>query len=168
MIHLPTDAADTFTIDETWYTRPEGVKDRLSAGGIVVRVDDDGDVLLALVREGDWAPYILPKGGIERGESVEAAALREIAEEAGLTQLTLLADLGTRERLSFDRDVWITTRYFLYVTDQVDGTPTDADHHYGLWWFRLDNLPTLAWREQQALIEENASLIRKLVISSSA
>jgi len=106
-------------IDESWYVRPEGIKDRISAGGIIARRDDSGQVFLALTR-GEGAvgsAYILPKGGIDPGESVEEAARREIAEEAGFSRLTLLETLGTRERLSYDRRRWITTHYFVFETD---------------------------------------------------
>ncbi len=50
-----------------------------AAGGIVVR---DGRVLLVhRLRYDDWT---LPKGKLEPGESWEQAALREVAEEAGV------------------------------------------------------------------------------------
>jgi 8-oxo-dGTP pyrophosphatase MutT (NUDIX family) len=147
------------TIDDTWYERPPGVRDRSSAGGVVTRLDAEGRALVALVREQDYPQYVLPKGRIERGEQVEEAARREIAEEAGLTDLALLADLGQRSRLSFDRRQWITTRYFLFSTAQTDGRPTDTKHHYGLWWFPLDALPDMLWPEQRALLGEHAALI---------
>lgn len=43
---------------------------------------------------------MLPKGTIEPGETPEAVALREVAEEAGLRNLRIVADLG-EERYSF-------------------------------------------------------------------
>ncbi|MHB0874653.1 MAG: NUDIX domain-containing protein, partial [Anaerolineae bacterium] len=89
-------------IDDSWYSRPAGVPQRTSAGGVIARVEA-GTVLVGLVREGDFPDYILPKGRLEPGEEVEAAAVREIAEEAGITDLRLLRPLGVRERLSFDR-----------------------------------------------------------------
>ena len=47
-----------------------------SAGGIVVR---DGRILLVRhARKGTWG---LPKGRVEEGEALEAAALREVLEE---------------------------------------------------------------------------------------
>ncbi len=55
----------------------------MSAGGLVI----DARGRIALVRQrnrrGRWH-WTLPKGRIDRGETVEAAALREVHEESGL------------------------------------------------------------------------------------
>ncbi|MDB4992001.1 MAG: muT4 [Parcubacteria group bacterium] len=71
-----------------------------SAGGIVL--GDSGTV--AMVFSKNSQSWLLPKGHVEPGESDEAAARREIAEETGLTDLELLDDLGefTRARVSFE------------------------------------------------------------------
>lgn len=52
-----------------------------AAGGLVL--NEKGDVLM-IFRRGSWD---LPKGKIDPGESVEAAAIREVEEETGLSQL---------------------------------------------------------------------------------
>jgi ADP-ribose pyrophosphatase YjhB (NUDIX family) len=148
----------TYMINDTWYTRPPNVPDRTSAGGVVVR-RQDGRVYVALVKEGNLPAYVLPKGGIEKGEDLEETARREIEEEAGLSNLKLVAKLGTRERLSFEKKQWITTHFFLFVSDQVDGTPTDTEMEYLLRWFPIDDLPPMFWREQRELIETNRRYI---------
>ncbi len=60
-----------------------------AAGGILERQGSNGSEIAVVHRrryrhvdgsKGDW---VLPKGKIECGESVEAAALREVAEETG-------------------------------------------------------------------------------------
>ena len=60
-----------------------GEKEKLAAGGVVV--ETDGDVVRVLLvhrpRYGDWS---FPKGGVNAGESVEDAALREVMEETGI------------------------------------------------------------------------------------
>lgn len=70
------------------------VRDEHSAGGVVVRprADGDWDVLLIATHEGGrWS---LPKGHVEEGESPEAAALREVQEETGVTA-ALMEPLAT-------------------------------------------------------------------------
>ena len=67
-------------IDETWYCRLPAAKERIAAGGVVLRQEDQC-VYLALAREADIPPFVLPKGEVEPGESLEAAARREIREE---------------------------------------------------------------------------------------
>ena len=52
----------------------------LGAGGVVF--DRSGKVLLLRRRCGDW---VFPKGHIDEGETAVQAALREIAEEAGVS-----------------------------------------------------------------------------------
>lgn len=148
-------------IDATWYQRPPDVPERTSAGGVVVRWEGD-TLLVALVREGDFPGYILPKGRLEPGEEREQAARREIAEESGLEDLTLLGYLGARERLSFDRQWWIITHYYLYLTQQVQAQPSDIAHSYVLHWFPLEDLPTLTWPEQRELLESSRETIMRL------
>jgi len=62
------------------------------AGGVVLR---DGRVLLVRAKPAphDW---VLPKGHIERGETPEAAAVREVREEAGV-EATAGREVGVLE-----------------------------------------------------------------------
>lgn len=66
-----------------------------SAGGVVVQ-RRCGRLRIAVM----YSPYgtwVFPKGGIETGESPEAAARREIAEEIGIENLRGRGRLGTTE-----------------------------------------------------------------------
>ena len=55
------------------------------AGGIVLRGPRGRrEVLLVRPLADPGAPWVLPKGHIEPGEDVEAAALREVREETGV------------------------------------------------------------------------------------
>jgi ADP-ribose pyrophosphatase YjhB (NUDIX family) len=146
-------------VDASWYARPAGYRHRIGAGGAAVRAPD-GRVLVALVKEvelGD-AHYVLPKGGVEAGEDIAQAAVREIAEESGLTDLTYLGALGTLSRQSFNRKYWQTSHYGLYITPQTEGIIADPAN-YGLAWFPLDNLPPMFWPDEAHLLQSRADWI---------
>ncbi|HEX9712178.1 MAG TPA: NUDIX domain-containing protein [Actinomycetota bacterium] len=83
-----------------------------AAGGVVI----DGDRVLVLHRP-HRREVRLPKGHIEDGESAEAAALRETAEESGHLELETLADLGEQvvrfTSTVSGREIERVERYFL-------------------------------------------------------
>lgn len=153
-------------IDDSWYHRSPGLIEEVSAGGIVVRLQpqesyQSQEIYVALIRERGAPQYVLPKGRLEAGETVEQAAFREIGEEAGLLDLQMLANLGTRERLSFSKRRWKKVHYFLFLTTQVQADPSRLEPGNQLEWFSLDRVPTLYWPEQKALIDFNRELIKK-------
>ena len=57
-------------IDDTWYRRLPAAKERIAAGGIVLRREDRRVYValareLALVREAEVPSFVLPKGEVE-------------------------------------------------------------------------------------------------------
>lgn len=150
-------------IDASWYKKPAHIKERIAAGGIIVRIDE-GQLLIGLIKEAKFPmDYSLPKGGVEKGEAIEQAARREIAEEAGITELEAMCYLGKQERLSFSKRSWAVIHYYLFKTTQKTGRPTDIKN-YSLEWFPLDKLPQIFWPEQKTFIEQNMEKIRQLII----
>jgi ADP-ribose pyrophosphatase YjhB (NUDIX family) len=85
----------------------------LSAGGLVI----DARGRIALVRQrnrrGRWH-WTLPKGRIDRGETVEAAALREVYEETGLRARIVRPIVLHEGRLHF-------TQFFEMTVERDDG-----------------------------------------------
>jgi len=65
----------------------------VSAGGVVYRVED-GRPLFLLIRD-SYQNWGFPKGHLEKSELPEAAALREVSEETGLTDLVVRGELST-------------------------------------------------------------------------
>jgi len=56
-----------------------------AAGGVVWRNRADGETEVVLVHRPRYDDWTLPKGKAHDGETDEACALREVAEETGLT-----------------------------------------------------------------------------------
>ena len=69
------------------------MRTEISAGGLVVCKQNE-KLFIALLQDekGNWT---FPKGLIEKGEDPQVAAQREIAEEIGLTGITLVKPLDT-------------------------------------------------------------------------
>lgn len=58
-----------------------------AAGGIV---ENEKEEILLIFRRGKWD---LPKGKLDKGESLEECAVREVEEETGLSEVKLIAPL---------------------------------------------------------------------------
>ena len=75
----------------------------VSSGAILFKVTDRG-VFVAFVRD-SVGKMTFPKGHVERGETIEATARREVLEEAGLSGLRLVRKLGRIQITFVDRFV---------------------------------------------------------------
>lgn len=73
-------------------------KKTISAGGIITKIAN-GKPRILLIRDLLHTDWVLPKGHVEDGETIEEAALREVREEAGLSNIHIDRLLGTYERL---------------------------------------------------------------------
>lgn len=158
-----------FSIDDTWYERTPELPERISAGGVVVRIDGGG-LLVALVRERDeygreLPGYVLPKGRVDPGEDIATTAIREIQEEAGLSALEALGELAVLEHQDLNREWWAICHYGLYYTTQISGEILDVDHHFDFGWFPLEALPEIFWPCEREMLHRERHRIYDMVIS---
>ncbi|MEM7019638.1 MAG: NUDIX domain-containing protein [Pseudomonadota bacterium] len=158
-----TNLSYTFSsmINDSWYKRPKSIWTRESAGGVVCRQDDDG-IKVALIREIYYDEWVLPKGQVEWHEEAEKAARREIAEEAGIKELTLIKELGTLERLTYEKDQWVKMYMFLYTTEPIQCIPSDYMHPDPPTWVDIYQLDCMYWPDQRELIEQHREEICQL------
>ena len=89
--------------------------DRLSCGAVIVREAENGWLTLMLRAYHNWD---FPKGICEDGESPLDAAIREIGEETGITELEF--DWGDRFTDTGPYNRGKTARYYLARTDQAE------------------------------------------------
>ncbi len=87
--------------------------DRLSCGAVIVRETDDGWLTLMLRAYHNWD---FPKGICEEGESPMDAAIREVGEETGITDLDFAWGDRSTDPGPYNRGK--TARYFLARTYQ--------------------------------------------------
>ena len=143
------------------------IKKTVNAGGIV-RKKIDGKVFIVLTRDSRKHVWILPKGHLEDGETIEETALREVKEETGLDLIEIVKKLGVKERLSFIGDELKTIHYFLFDCGDVDGLNKklhkikDGTMILEPKWFPLDKLPRLFWKDQKEIIKDNLDIIFNL------
>ena len=64
-----------------------------AAGGVLMRAGSEG-LEVAVIHRPKYSDWTLPKGKLDRGESFEQAALREVEEETGM-QAEMGVELGS-------------------------------------------------------------------------
>ncbi len=146
--------------------RPLRRVDETSAGGLVLdRLGSGarGALIGRLDRRGRLL-WSLPKGHVEPGETEAQTAVREVAEETGISG-RVIGKLGTIDFwfVAEGRRVHKTVHhYLLLVTDPVHGLElSDADVEVSeVAWVPLDELPSrLAYADERRLLDRVPALL---------
>ncbi len=115
---------------------------------VAVLIERDGRILLGRRAEGtrEAGRWSFPAGFVERGERVEDAAVREVAEEVGLrVELGSLLGLYSREG-----EVVVLA---VYAARVADGTPVADDDLAEVGWFDANSLPDLAFPHDREIVD---------------
>lgn len=118
--------------------------------------------------EGSAGGWQLPQGGVDEGEDLRVAVLRELAEEIGTNKAEIIAEhpewltydfppelqrMRMAQKYRGQRQRWFALRF-----TGVDGDiKLDADPHpeFDAWrWARIEELPALAVSFKRAIYEE--------------
>jgi ADP-ribose pyrophosphatase YjhB (NUDIX family) len=134
-----------------WYANPKP-----AAGTVVERVNDAGETQVLLLRRavepglGDWD---LPAGYLEPGESVEEAACRETAEEAGF-EVELVELIGIYTSRPGNA---VSAVYLARPADAEASVNPDAESDAHAWVTRgevADWLPRMAFRSMATALAD--------------
>jgi len=105
--------------------------------GIAVNVAVIQNGKILLTQRDDFETWILPSGGVEDGESLAQAALRETKEETGL-DVALTGLVGTYTRISNMPPIHAV----LFTATPIGGTITcQPGETIAVDWFSFDQLP---------------------------
>lgn len=145
--------------------RRKPIKRAQSAGGVVF--DRTGDEVLILILQHEAGKWMLPKGTIEPGETSEAVALREVHEEAGLSNLRVVSDLG-RERYSFfwrSEDTFYDKTVHYFLLEFLGGEETRPQSEEGFvaaeWVTFAEALARIRYKETREIVRRAQNALER-------
>ncbi len=115
----------------------------------------NGENKICLVRHTYIKGWHLPGGGVERGETIYEAAIKELAEEVGL-----VAEIKDMKLLSVhaNQTNFKGDHVALFHCDKFTQIPSHRPHEIAEWgFFGIDELPPETTRATRERIEEFAS-----------
>ncbi|QOW10313.1 NUDIX domain-containing protein [Kaistella flava (ex Peng et al. 2021)] len=128
-------------LEDIWEDFTKMFKVIEAAGGVVSNQKEE---ILFIRRLGKWD---LAKGKIEKGESLEQAALREIEEETGLKELILEDYLNTTFHIYTERngEKILKTTYWFRISYVGNSAPIPQIE---------EGISEVSWKNEKQIIEE--------------
>ncbi|MCK9444860.1 MAG: NUDIX hydrolase [Tissierellaceae bacterium] len=131
--------------------------EEVSAGGVVVF----GNAILLLKKfNGDW---VLPKGRVEKNESLEEAALREVFEESGV-RAEIIEYIGLVNykfrNLKENKTINKTVHWFLMKSGSMDCTPQKKEGFVDALFVHIDKAENLVrYVDERNIIAKGIKMI---------
>lgn len=135
------------------------MREEISSGGIVVF----GNAILLLKKyNGDW---VLPKGRVEPGETIEDAATREVMEETRV-KAEIITYLGYikykfRSMKEEHRLVRKTVHWYLMKAKNMNAVPQRSEGFVDVKFVHIDRAKTLLkYRDEKKIIDRAVRAIK--------
>jgi ADP-ribose pyrophosphatase YjhB (NUDIX family) len=138
-----------FTLDKQDYEPKQPVYEKFSTRAVIIR---DGLIAMQKGAEGD---YKLLGGGVEQGEDLRQALMREVREESGLLvcpdSIEEIGEVIEKRRDAFEPDmVFVCHSHFFMCNakrEMVETNLTESEKEKGY---------HLVWAKKEQIIEENS------------
>ncbi len=147
--------------------KPASLKTQVSSGGVIFRRSNDMvEIALVAVKGGDV--WCLPKGLVEKGETPEETAMREVAEETGLRGKVIkkIGDISYWYYIRGENAKCRKTVHFYLM--EYEGGSTD-DHSWEVdkaAWFIMDEaLNKVSYKGDRGILEKAREMVLKIVTS---
>jgi len=127
----------------------------LTHAGAVVFRQRDSQVFYLVVSSSDGINWVLPKGHIDPGETPEIAALRELAEEAGVVG-EIVAPLSLKQFRKGVKELRV--QYFLV---RETGATESIENRTIRWEAEVEAPRLLTFAEARAALLEAAALVNQ-------
>ncbi|MGB2599904.1 MAG: NUDIX domain-containing protein [Candidatus Omnitrophota bacterium] len=135
---------------------------RFSAGGVVIK-KERGRPKVLLIKDG-YGRWTWAKGHIEKGESVDQTAVREVSEETGLKKLEIVQRLGTQEYyFKLKGELIFKTVYVLLMKAsareklRIQTSEIEA----GRWFWPEDAIKKMEYKGQSALVRKAVKIFER-------
>jgi len=137
------------------------IKRHTSSGGVIFRVSDK-DTEVALIAVKNKTVWCLPKGAIDKNEGPQAAAIREVREETGLSGKVIdkIGDISYWYFLKQENAKIYKKVYFYllrYTTGSTDKHDWEVDEAR---WFSIDEaIQRLTYKGEKEILRKAKEMI---------
>jgi 8-oxo-dGTP pyrophosphatase MutT (NUDIX family) len=142
--------------------RPGPIKRQVSAGGVIFRKNDSSIEIALIAVKGGYV-WCLPKGIIDKGESPEMAAVREVSEETGL-QGRIIEKLGEINYWYYIKEEEArcrkTVHFFLIEYQSGDTSRHDFEVDLVSWFPINDALKKASYKGEREIIAKAREILK--------
>jgi 8-oxo-dGTP diphosphatase len=139
-----------------------------SAGGVIYR-RNESDLQIVLISVKNGQTWSLPKGVVDKGETIEETAVREVREETGLAG-RIIDTLGEINYWYYIKGENIKCRktVHFYLMEYVSGDTAEHDFEVDeASWFSLETaLEKASYKGDRTMIEKAIAKLRALHVGA--